>query len=149
MTFIRLLSVAVLVLCLLSPACEDQGEDPVSSPYPGTVPSTYTYRAYTSSGALAVQGTLTLARSDSTTIVGTWTLEGVLSIDRVGPQIGTGTVAGVMTGSTLSLDLNPGWRDNNVILHGTIDGEKIVGTWSWVTFAGPTTNGAFEAVRKK
>jgi hypothetical protein len=149
MTFVRLLGVLLIVLCLVSPGCEDKGENSVSSPFPGTDPSAYSYRAYTSAGALAVSGTLTLARTDSTLVTGTWSLEGVSSTDRVGPQIGNGTLAGTLKSSKISVDLNPGWRDNNVILTGVIEGEKIVGTWAWITFSGPTTNGAFEAVRKK
>jgi hypothetical protein len=136
-------------LCLAFPACEDQGDSILASPFPGTDPSTYTYRAYTSAGALAVAGSIILTRTDSTTVAGSWTLNGVSSTDRVGPQIGAGTLAGRIEGSRLSVNLNPGWADNNVILAGSIEGEKIVGTWSWITFAGPTASGSFEAVRTK
>lgn len=90
-----------------------------------------------------------MAKTDSTAIAGTWAFQGVSSVDRVGPQVGSGTLAGELTGSKLSIDLNPGWRDNNVILIGSAQGEKIVGTWSWITFAGPTSNGTFEAVKKE
>lgn len=149
MTPVHSIAAVMIVLCLAFPACEDQGESTVISPLPGAVPTAYSYRAYTSAGLLAVVGTLTLAKTDSTKIAGTWATEGVSSIDRVGPQLGAGTLAGVLTGSTLSVDLNPGWRDNNVILVGSVEGGKIAGTWSWVTFAGPTSNGTFEAVRTK
>jgi len=149
MTSVHSIAIVIGLLCLGLAGCQDQGENAVDSPLPETEPSAYSYRAYTSAGILAVVGTLTLARTDSTRITGTWTLEGVSSTDRVGPQVGTGILAGEFRDPKLSLDLNPGWRDNNVILIGSIQGTKIVGTWAWITFAGPTTNGTFEAVRKK
>jgi hypothetical protein len=149
MTLVRSIAIVLIALFLVSPGCEDHGVATVNSPIPGAEPSTYTYRAYTSAGVLAVIGTLTMARSDSTRIVGTWALEGVSSIDSVGPQVGTGMLAGELKSSKLTLDLNPGWRDHNVILTGSIEGEKIVGSWMWITFAGPRTSGTFEVARKK
>lgn len=149
MISVRSIAVVLIALFLVFPGCEDQGNTDVNSPNPGTEPSTYTYKAYTSAGILAVVGALTLARIDSTMIAGTWVLEGVSSIDSVGPQLGTGRLAGELTESKLSLDLNPGWRDNNVVLIGSIEREKIVGTWTWITFAGPRTKGSFEAVKKQ
>jgi hypothetical protein len=143
------IAAALILLCLGFPACDDQGENIVSNPFPGPEPSTYTYRAYTSAGVLAVSGSITLARTDSTTVAGSWVLNGISSTDRVGPQIGAGTLAGRIEGSKLSINLNPGWADNNVILAGSVEGEKIAGTWSWVTFAGPASSGTFEAVRKQ
>ncbi len=121
MTFVQLQTIALITLCLVSPACEDHGENPINDPFPGTQPSTYSYRAYTSAGVLAVVGTCTLARTDSTSIGGAWSLEGVSSIDRIGPQVGAGTLAGQLKGSKLSVNLNPGWADNNVILTGSIE----------------------------
>ncbi|HCA80187.1 MAG TPA: hypothetical protein DEP53_10675 [Bacteroidetes bacterium] len=149
MCLVRSIATVLIVLYLGFPGCADQGEATVDSLVPGSEPSAYAYRAYTSAGVLAVVGTLTMARSDSTTIAGTWASEGVSSTDSVGPQLGAGTLAGELTGARLSLNLNPGWADNNVILIGSIEGEKIVGTWTWVTFAGPRTHGTFEAVKKK
>ena len=149
MTSVRSIAVALTVLWLVYPGCKDQGDTTVNSLVPGTEPSTYTYRAYTSAGILAVAGTLTMAATDSARIAGTWVLQGISSLDSVGPQLGTGTLAGQLTGSKLSLDLNPGWRDNNVVLIGSIEREKIAGTWTWITFAGPRTSGSFEAVRKE
>lgn len=140
---------ALLVLCLLLTACKDQGEEFIAGPRPGKDPTTYEYRGYTSGGTLGVSGSMTIAGSDSNGIVGTWVLEGVGSVDRLGPQIGAGILEGTLTDSRITIDLNPGWRDNNVILHGSIQNDRISGTWLWVTFAGPTSTGSFEAVRKK
>lgn len=149
MRLVRLQVGALLVLCLSLTACRDQGEESITGPRPGKDPTTYDYRGYTSGGTLAVSGTLTIAAKDSNGIVGTWALEGVGSVDRIGPQIGAGTLQGVLTDSKISIDLNPGWRDNNVILLGSVGEDKISGTWSWVTIAGPTSTGTFEAVKKK
>ena len=35
---------------------------------------------------------------------------------RLGPQIGQGRLEGWKHGNTLSINLNPGWADNNVFL---------------------------------
>jgi hypothetical protein len=146
MTFVRSLASVFTVLCLGLAGCEDRG---VESAVPHLAPSKYSYKAYTSGGVLAVVGTVNLAKADSTTVNGTWALESVLSGVQVGPQIGAGTLVGGFTDSKCWFNLNPGWSDNNVFLAGSVEADRIVGTWTWITFAGPTTNGSFEAVRTK
>lgn len=145
----RALALVLFVFAIAAPACKDSGDSAVNSPYPDRVPSSYDYRAHTAGGTLAVIGTITLQKTDSIQVTGTWALEGVSDVNRVGPQLGAGTLTGRLEGSSISLNLNPGWADNNVILLGTVGSDRISGTWTWVTFAGPTTSGNFEAVRKK
>jgi hypothetical protein len=136
-------------ICLHVPACEDSGKSTVNGPLLSPTSASLHYKAYTSSGALAVVGTMTLAKTDTVSVQGSWVLEGVAGVNGVGPQVGTGTLRGRVEGSTISLNLNPGWVDNNVILAGTIESEKISGTWTWVTFSGPTSSGRFEATKSK
>jgi len=114
---------------------------------PSDVPGTYSYKAYNSSGVLAVSGTMTLAVVDSGSVSGTWTFVAVLRSERVGPQTGTGRLAGVVEKSSVSINLNPDWKDNNVFLLGTLSPDRIAGRWMWSTFSGPTAEGTFEATR--
>lgn len=146
---IRAISLIVFAFTISNLVCEDSGDSAVNSPYPDRTPSTYQYRAYTAEGTLAVVGTITLQKTDSEVLAGTWALEGVADINRVGPQLGAGKLAGRLEGPSISVDLNPGWADNNVILAGTVGTDKISGTWTWVTFVGPTSSGSFEAVKKQ
>lgn len=136
----------LLALSLSLDSCKDSGKAVVSTPDPGGIPATYSYRAYSSQGPLVVVGTLTLAKTDGSLLSGTWAFEAVSLGDKVGPQLGAGKLAGSIQGTTISINLNPGWADNNVILTGTFGQDRITGTWTWVTFAGPTAQGRFEAV---
>jgi hypothetical protein len=128
-------------------ACKDGG-DPVSSATPlGNSPSSYSYKAYNSKGSLVVAGTITLAVTDGGTMSGRWTLECVAPGEKVGPQTGTGTLSGTIQGTTVTINLNPGWVDNNVFLSGSLDKDRLSGTWMWSTFVGSTSQGGFEAIK--
>jgi len=56
-------------------------------------------------------------------------------------------LAGRVDGRSVTINLNPGWVDNNVILAGTVVDGRIEGQWTWITFAGPTTTGTFVATK--
>jgi hypothetical protein len=137
----------VLTLFLSFVACTDKGDPPVGSLQPGGVPETYRYKAYNSEGDLAVNGTMTLAVIDTTSISGTWSFVAVLPSEKIGPQVGTGRLEGRLQKSSISINLNPGWADNNVFLQGTVSSDRISGRWMWSTFIGPTAEGTFEATR--
>jgi hypothetical protein len=140
---ILLIPAAILSLA----ACADRGEQPVDSLHPGGVPVSYRYRAYNAKGDLAVDGTFTLTSIDSATVSGTWSFVAILPAEKIGPQTGTGKLRGTIQKSSISIDLNPGWADNNVFLQGIISSDSIAGTWMWSTFAGPTSEGRFQAMR--
>ena len=144
--FVSLLILIVLSVALI--ACTDEGTPTASGPGPGGIPASYSYRAYNSAGNLLVVGTLTIAMEDSTSIVGSWTLDQVQASDKVGPQVGTGKLAGTMAGKSVWINLNPSWMDNNVFLQGTMDDGRIGGKWMWSTFVGSTAEGTFEAIKK-
>jgi hypothetical protein len=137
----------VSVFILLLGGCVDNGNQPVGSLIPGGLPVSYDYRAYNASGTLAVKGILTLTALDSTSVTGIWSTFAVLPGEKVGPQVGTGKAAGTLENSSISLNLNPGWADNNVLLLGTVGPDRITGRWSWITFVGPTSQGTFEAIK--
>jgi hypothetical protein len=139
----------LLVLTLFLPfvACTDRGDSPVGSLQPGGVPDKHIYKAYNSKGDLAVSGTMTLVGIDSTSVSGTWSFVEVLPSEQVGPQVGTGRLTGTIQKSSIFINLNPGWVDNNVFLQGTLSSDSMNGQWMWSTFIGPTAEGRFEAFR--
>jgi hypothetical protein len=133
----RSLAVASLALCAAFLASCD--EHPTS---PATIAGRYQYTAYNAADSVVVAGLITLANPDSTRLTGSWVLAAVNGAVNIGPQTGAGTLAG-STASGVSIDLNPGWADNNVILFGTHSGREIAGTWQWVTLTGVTADGRF------
>jgi hypothetical protein len=137
----------VSTLFLSFVACTDKGDSPAGSLQPGDVPATYSYRAFNSKGDLAVNGTMTLTLVNTTSIAGTWTFVAIIPSDKIGPQVGTGRLTGTIQNSSISIDLNPGWADNNVFLQGTVSSDRFTGRWMWSTIIGPTADGTFEAVR--
>ena len=137
----------ILILFLSFVACTDKGDSPVDGLQPGGVPDRYIYKAYNSKGDLAVSGTMTLVDIDSTSDSGTWSFVAVLPSEKVGPQVGTGRLTGTIQKSSIYINLNPGWADNNVFLQGTVSPDSITGRWMWSTFVGPTAEGTFRAMR--
>jgi hypothetical protein len=126
--------------------CKDAGVPVTDVPGPRT---SYQYEGYDSKGTLVVTGVITLSYADSVTITGEWAFEKVGPSDGIGPQIGAGLLSGMAHGPEISINLNPGWADNNVILSGKIEGDRIQGKWTWVTFVGPTTEGTFTATKSQ
>ncbi|MBI3578064.1 MAG: hypothetical protein HY089_01470 [Ignavibacteriales bacterium] len=138
---------AVLVFTTFIVGCKDSGEqvagkinDQINYPTNG-----YTYKAYDSNGNVVVEGTFSLTINKAGEVSGSWAFEKRGQSDKIGPQVGTGSLNGKKDGSAISINLNPGWADNNVFLNGKIENGKITGKWSWSTFIGPTSEGNFEA----
>jgi hypothetical protein len=76
-------------------------------------------------------------------ITGIWNLQAMGSAERIGPQTGSGELQGRFEGDEISINLNPQYIDNNVCLIGSVEGECIIGLWQWISFDGPTNEGAF------
>jgi hypothetical protein len=111
----------------------------------------YRYTGYDGQGQRLIVGWLTLARTNADQVTGSWAL-GYAGPDRtnitrwdLGNQIGEGLLRGGQSRSTLDLDLNPGWADNNVFLHGVLTHSQYTGQWSWSGFMGVLTQGTFKA----
>ena len=119
------------------------GHHPVA---PAGIGGLYQYTAYDSGGAPVVTGTITLVNRDSTNLTGRWDLRAADGAGNIGPQTGRGLLAG-STADGISIDLTPGFADNNVILVGTFEEDEISGTWHWITFIGETARGRFEMIR--
>lgn len=114
----------------------------------------YTYVAFTDSGELVIKGTLNLnifESGDSKEISGTWVLRQVADADNIGPQIGEGDLIGSVTPDGLvAINLNPQISDNNVLLTGRFEDERLrslTGSWVYSTLLGNINGGSFEADR--
>ena len=116
---------------------------------PFTDSDTYAYTAWDSSAQKIATGQLSLIFIDSTTIQGSWHLRKLTGAARGGPQNGTGALIGKRNGSQIFLNLQPQTVDNNIYLQGEFTGSKITGTWQWITFAGISDNGNFEAIKQE
>jgi hypothetical protein len=53
-----------------------------------------------------------------------------------------------LRGNVLSINLNPDYVDNNVLLTGRFSRTGYSGQWQWVGFRGVITSGTFQAVRR-
>ncbi len=112
------------------------------------VPSgTYTYTALDSNHAVVVTGQITINAQDSLNVTGSWRLRCAPGRTDLGPQSGMGTIGGRFYDTTLILNLNPGYVDNNVILVGEHRGNLYTGTWRWIGFPGELNHGSFTATR--
>ncbi|HTK82301.1 MAG TPA: hypothetical protein VL633_08435 [Bacteroidota bacterium] len=113
---------------------------------PASVLGNYDYVAFDSTGTPAVRGGLRITSRDSGLIKGVWEFASTDSVMNYGPQVGRGIFAGFIDDdSTVTINLNPGWADNNVFLTGKINGPLIEGKWSWDTIIGETNKGTFKA----
>lgn len=109
----------------------------------------YKYTGYDSTWNKIITGKLWIDLSDSVEVKGTWVFNVVGDCKNIGPQTGKGTFYGTkdMLG-TMTLNLNPGMIDNNVILNGTMRlPDRFDGGWSYVGFPGVINHGRFEAHR--
>lgn len=131
---------------------------------------TYRYLTTTAGGEPLVEGILTIAFAPDTipeagsdqdgacchwTITGAWQSRWVPGADTsqaIGPQVGSGDLRGaILHGEEqegrLLLDLNPYFADNNTGFNVERVGDRLVGTWSWITIAGVAASGRFTALR--
>jgi len=135
LTFIALVILTTFVMI----ACDEDYSN-------NTQYTTYLYNAYDSTGTKVVKGWFTLKFQDSTTVEGNWEFKKNGAPQNVGPQVGEGTLTGnIEQDNRIVIDLNPQWKDNNVILDGVYSKEEFNGTWTWVSFIGVTSSGSFEA----
>jgi len=108
------------------------------------------YQAASASGQPLLTGSLQLVFPDDSTVAGSWSIRwapGADTTGAVGPQIGTGLLAGHRQGDRLVIELNPGSADNNVGLTATATPDGWRGEWEWVALTGPRSRGSFTAAR--
>ena len=106
----------------------------------------YAYNGYDSTGVKIVTGWLELNVEDSSAVCGSWQFYGFADAEQIGPQQGKGKLAGTIEDSKIYLDLNPDFRDNNVLLVSRFNKSKLSGEWMWVGFPGVINSGTFAAV---
>ena len=110
----------------------------------------YRYSAFDSFGNEVVRGVLVVVIDDAHRVSGRWDLrqtdpEAIM----IGPQVGSGTLEGMINGKKIWLNLNPENADNNVILSGTYCGRGVWGIWEFVGFPGVLNSGTFRALSPK
>lgn len=97
---------------------------------------------------MVLKGSWDLLIAPDSSITGTWSAHAVSGPDSlvtgVGPQVGSGQLEGHLLGDgSLTINMNPGWFDNNVFVNVGPRGGDTDATWDWSTFAGPTAHGFF------
>jgi hypothetical protein len=131
--------VALLTACTTGPSAGFTGDSGSGR---------YAYTAFSLTGAAILTGHLELTVHDDSVVTGSWSMDWLAGADttlEVGPQIGSGTLAGRRSGELLLLDLNPAYADNNVGLRASPKAGGYEGEWGWDAFNGPRTSGAFVA----
>lgn len=110
----------------------------------GTDADAFQLSAFDPDGRLVLDGELRLDIA-SDEVTGRWELEGRNGYPT--PQPASGAVTGDGGLGAIELQLLQGVSDSGFLLDGTFDGDRIEGTWSTLTIAGPVPQGTFEAVR--
>jgi hypothetical protein len=134
-----------LILAVAGLACSD-----VTGP--AELTGIYEYTATDSAGTVLLIGQLNLAFFDDSTVTGSWIIDWAPDADQntvVGPQVGEGSLSGLLAADGVVLDLNPNVADDNVFLSGAFDLESLppglVGEWTHSTLIGPIAAGRFTA----
>jgi hypothetical protein len=109
----------------------------------------YKYTGYDSSWNKIIEGYLWIDSIDSIEVKGRWRFELVSNCENIGPQIGYGNFEGIANQlGTLSLNLNPGMIDNNVLLQCSMRlPYRIDGQWSYIGFPGVINWGRFDGAQ--
>ena len=121
-------------------------KDTIVEPIPS---GSFQYSAYDSTGTVLINGWFTLIIQDSSHISGEWHFRKINDLYNIsGPQTGNGQLSGFFHGKILSINLNPKFIDNNVILSGQLSRNEYAGIWNWISFSGISGAGSFKAYRQ-
>ena len=122
---------------------------------PAELNGIYGYTAMDDAGTVLLLGQLDLTFHDDSTVTGSWIIGWAQDADQsteVGPQVGEGTLLGLLAADGVVLDLNPNVADANVFLSGAFDLESLppglVGEWTYSTLIGPVAAGRFTAANR-
>jgi len=138
----KLIFIVLSVLLFSFASCKD--DDSLVGPTP---PGAYSYTSYDSLGTAIVKGWFRMIHEDSTKIIGNWSFEKIGNPQDIGPQVGAGKLIGGIDQDRVWVELNPQFKDNNLQLIGSITGNKFSGEWMWLSFAGISNHGTFEAIK--
>ncbi|MBN1465762.1 hypothetical protein JXA02_08385 [candidate division KSB1 bacterium] len=136
----------LLLLAVLLAACS-RDKSPICPPADAPM-GTYSYASYDTTEHMVARGWLTIDSFDSLRIAGEWHISKVGDPHEIGMQIGEGELVGAVQQSSIWINLNPDWVDNNVWLDGVLSDHGFEGTWTWATIAGPTSSGRFAAIKR-
>ena len=106
------------------------------------------YQSRDTLGQIIVSGWISLVKIDSSQMEGSWKLEKIKNRTDIGPQAGSGELKGWIIDNELFVNLQPNFRDNNLLLNGILKGNTYSGIWQWISFKGITNWGTFQAVKK-
>src|SRR6185369_16931605 len=115
----------------------------------------YQYSGYDKKGTKIVEGrvsitsveTKRIGSEDTIQLKGNWQLNKIGNPEHIGGQTGTGDLVGSIIKGEIDINLNPIISDANVYLRGTIEGRRFHGKWTFSGYAGPVSEGTFEAIR--
>ena len=130
-----------LILVLIFIGCRQASETVVFDVPPGS----YAYFGYDTSSTLVAKGWFMFEYEDSEHIKGKWELRKMGNLENIGPQDGGGQLVSIVSDTLVSMNLQPNFADNNIILIGKIDNKYIYGKWQWITFSGITNWGNFNS----
>jgi hypothetical protein len=108
----------------------------------------YTYSGFSTDGTKIVEGRLSITSIDNQKFKGDWDLKQVGKSERIGPQVGNGTLIGSLILGKININLNPNTADSNVMLTGAIEAGSLHGTWSYIGYQGVINRGTFEAASR-
>lgn len=127
----KAMTAAACACFLFLPSCKDLG-----TPNGGAFLGSFSLRAVDTLQIEVARGTLLLYRQDSS-VSGHWQFT----------DGRWGKLEGVAGNGDLSLNLNPGSVDNNLLLHGPFSGDSFSGRWEQIGFPGVLARGTFVAKR--
>jgi len=145
-------SLVIVILCSIS-GCTKSHDVEAAKPSPV---GDYQYSGYDKKGVKIVEGRISITSvenkrigsEDTVQLKGNWELKKIGNPERIGLQEGTGELVGSITRGEIIINLNPNISDANVYLRGTIEGRRFHGKWTFSGYAGPVTEGTFEAIKK-
>ena len=138
----RIIFILVLSLLIFN-RCKQASETVVFDVPQGS----YAYFGYDTSSTLVAKGWFKYEYEDSVNIKGHWKFKKIGNPGNIGPQDGEGELVGMISDTSVSINLQPNFADNNIILVGKFDNKYIYGNWQWVTFAGITNSGKFNSMK--
>ena len=142
----------IVILCSMAACSKSHGVEP-DKPSPI---GDYQYSGYDKKGTKIVEGRISITSvetkrigsEDTVQLKGNWQLKKIGNPERIGLQDGSGELVGSINKGEITINLNPNISDANVYLRGTIEGRRFHGKWTFSGYAGPVTEGTFEALKK-
>jgi hypothetical protein len=109
----------------------------------------YIFTLYDSLNLPLIEGDLNVTEIEDKTVSGTYTVNKLISDDLpLNLSLKKKSFKGTLSGSRLSVNLNPKMADNNIFLVIDLYKDSLSGTWSHSTFIGEKNRGRIKAEKK-